>query len=280
MAFASLYKKVTNFVELEYTRGEVFRLSLGPGERVSNEFTVFVNGTHYSSIPGRGAVRVDDFPIEVTKSMITKQFSLKLSQAGFATKGGVGHYQAFRERDEIDHPHKDVFQLYAGFVYRFPVYQGRVFLVVDPHLVFQSVASVAELISKGCGIENLSDFQVSYDSRFGIDGYLRETRRSTTSSGFECDVFDYRDEAERTGPANEVFPEPRPELLTHLLRLLGRNFDVTSLQRQYSFLNSKTAAKDRFASTDQFINDLKTDVFPLEFGKHSVRLKTSVAIRL
>lgn len=277
---AGLYKKVTNFIEIEYEGGEVFRLRTTHGESVSNNFTVFVNGVQYSSLPLENADRLDNIPIEVLKSMVTKQFSIKLANAGYATKGGVGHYQAYREKDEVDHPHKDIFRLYTGFTYRFPVYQGKIFLVIDPHLVFEAFASVSDLVRMGCSLDDVADFQVSYSSRFGIDGYLRETRLSTASGKLECDVLDYRNDEEKTGPAEEVFPEPRPELLEQLLRLLGRNFDVVSLNRRYSFLNSKTAPKDRYAAMDQFTRDLQDEIFPLEFGKHKIKLKGHVAIRL
>jgi len=52
-------------------------------------------------------------------------------------------------------------------------------------------------------------------------------------------------------------------------------------QRELSFLDSKTASKDRFRKTLKIVNALKKNVFPLNFGDWEINLETTpIVIKL
>jgi len=61
-----------------------------------------------------------------------------------------------------------------------------------------------------------------------------------------------------------------------LLDALNRKFNVISLQRQYSFLNSKTASLERLKKTLEIITRIQ-EIFPLEFGGFKVTLESEPA---
>ena len=60
-----------------------------------------------------------------------------------------------------------------------------------------------------------------------------------------------------------------------ILNELGMDFDVISLQRKLSFLDSRTASKDRLIRTLEIIKRLKQEIFPLEFGEFKIALEDS-----
>ncbi|MGB9614052.1 MAG: hypothetical protein ACPL3B_00925, partial [Fervidobacterium sp.] len=106
-----------------------------------------------------------------------------------------------------------------------------------------------------------------------VDGYLIETIAEREC--FLCKVKNYREFEEEILSADIVFPEPKPELIQHLLVLLNRNFDLIAKQRELSFLNSKTASKDRFYKTLEIVNMLKEKIFPISFGDWKIDLETT-----
>ena len=153
---------------------------------------------------------------------------------------------------------------------------------MNPHLIFEATASISKLATLGCNIDGLRDFSISFRGGSGVDGYLVETvPRSAGSSELDCKVTDFREGVELLMGAGSVFPEAKPEVLQYLLNLMKRKFDVVDLQRRYSFLDSKTSAKDRFSETLRIVEQLRKRVFPLEFDNFHVKISESpVAVRL
>jgi len=278
-----VYSKVSNFFELEYRTGKTYAILVEPGTRVSDDHTVFVEGKLYSSRPKGNSVLVSSPPIEVTKSMISKHFGAKLQSSGYLSKKKrIGDYHAYSREDEVQHQQTDIFRLYTGFEYRFAIIQGHILLVVNPHLIFEMAASISKLISLGCPIDTLRDFSVSYRSGSGVDGYLVETVVQSDGEKNElCNITDFRDGTEQFIKAKTVFPEGRPDVLQYILKLLNRNFDVTDLQRRFSFLDSKTSSKDRYSQTLSIVEQLRSRVFPLNFDDFQVQLSGGpVQVRL
>jgi len=271
-----LYHKYANFFELRYEQGKLFKLDGEPDEIERTDDTVYFEGRVYTYEAGKNRVEIELSSL-LLKRMVAKQFWLGLKKDG---SGSRGKYSAFREEDIIDQPHGDIFNMFNGFRYRTIVLFDRLFLCIDSHLVILSMTNIGHLLSQGIAPEKLSDFSVRYRSQGGkhIDGYLIKTAQGHTfdsrlGSEFFCKVKSYREFEEQLVLVSQVYPESRPELMQRILNDLNRSFSVISLQRQQSFLSSKTASKDRLKRTLEIVTQLK-EVFPLQFGDFEVNLES------
>lgn len=144
-------------------------------------------------------------------------------------------------------------------------------------------ANVHYLLGKGIVPEKLSGFSVRFknESEYFIDGFLVATIQDASVQGnpeasYLCQIKSYRDFKEETVIASKVFPESRPEVLQSLLDAMSRKFNIVSLQRQYSFLNSRTASIDRLKKTLEIVKQLQ-EIFPLNFGDFSISLEVEPA---
>ena len=241
--------------------------------------TIYFNGKLYTCEAEENAVEIEP-SLTLLKSLITKQFCLKLRDNGYCFKG---KYLAFKEEDKIDQPHDDIFNMFEGFKLRTVLLFDRFFLCVDPHLLIFTQASIDHLLKEGFTPEQLSDFSVSFRDQegFNIDGYLIKTAPGNNfeehlGEDFLCQVKNHRDFKEELVSTSRVVPESRPELIQTLLDALNRKFNVISLQRQYSFLNSKTASLERLKKTLEIITRIQ-EIFPLEFGGFKVTLESEPA---
>lgn len=271
-----LYHKHANFFELRFEQGRLFKLDGEPHEIERRNDTVYFEGRIYTYETGENRVEIEP-SLAILKRMIAKQFWLSLKENGYEFRG---KYSAFREEDIIDQPHSDIFDMFSAFRFRTLVLFDRLFLCIDPHLVILSIANVDYLLSQNIPLEELSDFSVRYRSKEGkhIDGYLIETAQGQTfddrlGQGFLCKVKSYREFEEQLVSVSQVYPESRPELMQRILDDLNRGFSVISLQRQQSFLSSKTASKDRLKRTLEIVTQLK-EIFPLQFGDFEVNLES------
>jgi len=267
-----IYQRLGNLFRMKYNQGKLFESESDPSEVIGREEVVFFEGKFYSykSFPKAREITLN---LRVLKSMITKRFALKLRNNGYRFKR---RYIAYRE--EVEQPHRDIFSVFKGFEFRTILLNDQIFLCIDPHIVFRVNCSIDYLLSKGFERVSLSDFSISYSGEEGtrIDGYLIETIEESDVNF--CRIKNFRDFTEVKISADKVFPEPRPELIQMILDVLGRNFDVKSLQRKLSFLDSKTASKDRLTRTLEIVQGLKQEIFPLEFGEFKIELEDNPVV--
>jgi len=262
-----IYQRLGNFFRIKCNKGKLFVSEFDPSEFIDREAVIFFEGKFYSykEFPKAKEITPNS---RILKSMITKQFALKLRDNGYRFKK---KYIVYGE--ELEHPHRDIFSIFNGFEFRITLLNDQTFLCIDPHIIFRTNCSISYLLSRGFNQSLLSDLSVSYSEEKGkkIDGYLIETIREDNISF--CRIKNFRDFIEVKIPADKVFPEPRPELIQVILNELGRDFNVISLQRRLSFLDSKTASKDRLMRTLEIVQRLKQKIFPLEFGEFRVELE-------
>lgn len=278
-----IYDRFGNLFKMNYTEGTLYRFETNPVERIGPGKTIFFQGVFYCYESSAGAQTVvPDLPI--LKRMITRQFALALKRNDYRFKG---RYRAYKLENEISHSHRDIFSVHEGFEFRTVIVEEQMFLCVDPHIVFGIKCSIEDLVSKGIKPEELNDCSVSHlaeDEERRIAGYLLETvlgKRDIEPRSSICRIKNYRDFAEVLVPAKLVFPETRPELIQELLSKLHRNYDVIRLQRRLSFLDSRTASRDRLLKTMEIIRQLQKDVFPLEFGEFEVNIEAEpIVVRL
>ncbi|RLE79748.1 MAG: hypothetical protein DRJ51_07160 [Thermoprotei archaeon] len=270
-----IYDKFGNLFKFNCRIGKLYQVPDELEKEIDKTKTIYVNGTYYS-YERISSIEVEP-TLEMIKRILVKQFCLTLKNNGYEFKG---KYLVYSKSKEIDHPHRDIFSVFDGFEFRIMIVQSEPVLCINPHLIFRVNCSIQDLIERGVDIAKLSDFSVSYkgENSYGVDGYLIETlieRDSRTS--FLCRIKDYREFTEELVPADRVRPEPRPELIQYLLRCLNIEFDVIKMQREYSFLESKTASKDRFLKTLKIVKELKK-LFPIKFGDFEVDIQTEPII--
>jgi hypothetical protein len=266
----TIYDRFGNLFPISGKIGKLYQKSM-PTSDESDEKTIFFDGNYFSYEQDEESIEVQP-TLEMTKRMVAKQFILKIKNAGYALSKG---YIVYSKQDEVDHPHKDIFSIFDGFEFRFVIINNMLLVCVNPHLVINTNCSIKYLIDAGINSDKLKDFSVRYKRKEGgrIDGYLVET--VAERGCLLCKVKNYREFKEEVLSADVVFPEPKPELLQHFLELLGRKFDLVAKQRELSFLNSKTASKDRFYKTLEIVKLLKKNVFPLNFGEWKIDLETT-----
>lgn len=271
----SLYPKVGNLFKLNFQKkGKVFQSEQIP-EGMKREKTIFLPPKYFSFEPFGGASETEP-NLQILKNMTTKQFTLKLREKGYSFKG---KYRAFLESEKIEQPHEDIFSIFKGFEFRTVILEDSIHLCIDPRLIIRTNCSIDYLIQQGIDIEVLADFSVVYWNQKGDNllGFLIETipgEKIDARLGLSpiCRIRERKEFKEEYIVPKNVYPESRPEILQSILDNLDRSFDVISLQRKYSFLDSKTASKDRLAETFDVIEKLKS-VFPLRFGGFQVALE-------
>jgi hypothetical protein len=278
-----VYARFGNFFRIHYNSGRLFIWKNDPKEKIGPGKAIVFGGKFYSYEGGDGAQEVIPKP-QILKSMITRQFGLKLRNLGYSFKGD---YRVYKRENQVDHPYKDVFAIFEGFEFRTVLAGEPILLCVDPHIILRTNCSVGQLVEKGARLDKLKDFSVTYsldEQKERIDGYLLEVIRQQSSDGsnvLTCRIKNYRSFAEVLAPAYRVFPEARSELIQELLRQIGIEYDIVGLQRKLSFLDSKTASRDRLLKTLEIVKQLKTEIFPLKFGQYKVDLEAEpIVVRL
>jgi len=280
-----VYNRFGNLFRISHNIDKIFLWKNDPSERIGSEKTIFLGGKFYSYEGGGEEEAEEIVPnAKIIKSIITKQFESKLRGLGYIFKK---KYITYKEQNKFDHPNQDIFNIFQGFEFRFTDINDVIFLVIDPKVIIETTCSIAQLVDKGAPMDRLKDFSVRYTTeriKGGIDGYLLYTTKhkiDNEGSLLICRVRNYRTFNEEEIVADRVFPEARPELIKNLLKLIGRDYDVVALQRKLSFLDSKTASKDRLFKTLEIARQLKKEVFPLKFGKFEIDLETEpVVIKL
>ena len=236
-------------------------------------------GKYFSYAPTKNSSKVD-LNVRILERMVSQQFEKGLVAKNYEVRK---RYSAYKVTDAVPQPNDDIFSAFKGFTYRVLSLEDSIFLCVDPHLFLRTNCTIHDLAARGIPAEELHDFPVRYlaADKTGIDGYLIDTSKRK-DKGYSCKVKTYRrveqTSSEETINGDRVFPESRPELIQRFLSRLGVSYSVISLQRQYSFLDSRTASRDRFLSTLDTINVLSKEVFPLEFGDFTVTVKTQPVV--
>jgi hypothetical protein len=275
-----LYERFGNFFEIDCKYGDIYEI----GEKIDNtidpDTIVPFAGKYFSYKPQPNSTKAQPNLI-VLQRFVSKQFELKLVAKGYKLR--KWGYCAYRIEDAALQPHKDVFEIFRGFVYRVLILEEQLSLCIDPHLVLETRCSIHNLVQKGIPLDELDDFSVRYDiaNENGINGYLIDTFKTSTEEVF-CKLKGYRKvegkpQEEIIAP-DKVFPEARPELLQKFILRLGSSYSIIDLQRRLSYLDSTTASRDRFRATLDIVTKLSEEIFPLKFGNFVVNVKVQPII--
>ena len=220
---------------------------------------------------------------ELRRRVIERGFREALRQQGFSFKGWHG-YVAYHSKTSYIKDYNDIFTAHTGFEFRvvenWDGESDQYYLAVDPHVVFIMQASIDALMRRGSNVTRLENQSVRIavddtERAEGIDGFLLETLAGTDGRQV-CRIINARTNEQETVDARRVYLEPRPEIIRLVLLDLGIKYDVVALQREKSFLNSSSAARDRFRKTQDIVRDFlmkKAEVFPLQVGNFQVTIE-------
>jgi len=266
------YQSFANMFELIVNKGTIFG-SLASPENSEDPESVSFRGKNYS-LAGVMIDIVADPAQEIVKRFIFKNLISKLAVKGFSRRRRRISYVVFRRSDEVQHPHTQFFRIYNGFEIKVRTVEEAYLLCIDPHVVIESEATLAQYVQQGLPLLGLSGFSVKYDTDtyMGIDGYLIETLQNGI---VKCRIKNYRSPDETLVDVNRVKPEPRPEVLQELGDKIGIDFDVIKLQRKLSLQGSPIPSRHRFEKTKELARLLAQEIFPLKFGNFTVEINAS-----
>jgi len=265
----TMYDKFGNLFGLTIEQGKLYELERIPSPEEKAK-TVYIDGKYLTYEVKEGCQPIEP-TLPMLLSVVTKQFALKLRAAGYRFRG---RHLPYRSADELDQPCKDVFRIYDGFEFRIVNLSGSILLCINPHLILRSNCTVGQLVKDGVDLAELADFSTSYRGAEGkrIDGYLIETKVADSGQAL-CKVKSYREFKQEDVPAEDVLPEPKPEVIQRIIEAMNRRFNVIAFQRKYSFLDSSTASRDRLVRTLEIVKRLQEEkIFPLTFGGFQVNL--------
>ncbi|HWS99705.1 MAG TPA: Piwi domain-containing protein [Pyrinomonadaceae bacterium] len=220
---------------------------------------------------------------DLLRRVIERSFREALREQGFSFKGWHG-YIAYHDKTSYLKDYSEIFTAHTGFEFRvlenWDGDSNEYYLVVDPHVVFMMRASIDALTRRGSNLTRLENQSVRIagedsDKQEGIDGFLLETLAGAEGCQV-CRIINVRTNEQETVDATRVYLEPRPEIIRLVLLDLGIKYDVVGLAREKSFLNSSTAARDRFKKTQDIVRDFllkKAEVFPLNIGSLKVSIE-------
>lgn len=266
------YQSFANMFELIVNKGAIFRSLASPENREDPESVYFL-GQNYSLAGGTGNI-VAEPAQEIIKRFIFKNLISRLAAKGFLRKRRRISYVVFRTSDEVQHPHTQFFRVYNGFEIRVRTVEEAYLLCIDPHVVIQSEATLAQYVQQGVSLSGLSGFSVKYDddTYSGIDGYLIETLQNGV---VKCRIKNYRELNETLVDVNKVKPEPRPEVLQELGDKVGIDFGVIKLQRKLSLQDSPIPSRQRFEKTKELAAMVAREIFPMKFGNFTIEMNAA-----
>lgn len=278
-----VYRKPTNLFELNIaSHGNIYRIPRDYNGDFNRSLTVYDKTTVglVSCINFGQTWEETECDLKLLKIFISKQFSLSLREKGYETsktsKKFERSYIAYSPEKEIHTPDKDIYEIFDGFEYRVLVVDQVFYLCINPHLKIKNKCSVKMFLEKGLSPSMLESLRADYynnQNRIGscniITAEPKKSRIRDFDSGRDLEVV-----------SDSIFIIPKPEILNKIIGSLNRVSRIIEIQRKYSFLKQRDAAKDRLSKTLEIASDMADHVFPLTFGDFVVEfLPKAVSVR-
>ena len=265
-----VYRKPSNFFQLKIvSQGKIFRLPDGFSGAYNKHLTVYdkaTGGTLACSNFGFTWKEIQPDTLAL-QSFITKQFLISLAAKGYliSKKGDKFErtYIVYSTSKEIQSSDGDIYKLFDGFEHRIVLLDGNFFLCLNPHLKIKTVSSVKELIAKGLSSEKIVSLGAIYCDREG----KRVRCNIVSATADKCRLRNLETGLDEDVNSGIVYIVPKPDILQGILLALGRKSSIIEIQRQYSFLSQREAAKGRFTKTLEIASNLADQVFPLRFAE-------------
>lgn len=270
IALTDIYSVQTNFFKLDVeTVGKAYSLSQEEIDR--NPLPNIKRGDRFYTW-----IECDGIPEELTPSLLLSfilwNFEEKIRDLGFVTRG---IYRIYHPDNQIETSQDDFYKLYNGINYRIIRVLDDFFLCIDPSVFLDSCASILFWHERGAHISKLSGFSVKFaDSIYRLSGYLVTT---ILRDLLTCSVSLYRSNENESSlvekKASSVYPESRPEVLDELFRACRIRHSTSRIIRKNTFIDDQTPGKNRLVSTLSLVDNLYSNVFPLNFASFNISLR-------
>ena len=261
-----LYHVYSNIFQLDVKIGKVHAIPY-----VNNDFdrAKFVRqGDKLYSFSWCEGYDTCDPDIYLLQKLAYKELHKKLISSGYVYKGNKNK-TFYKIGDEIKQSNGDIFKIYNGFVYTFPIIDDKLCFCVNHTLSLICFASIKFLIEKGLNSSQFENILVRYKTTAGkySKGRLKEL------SGDYGTIKNFDSGETETISLSKIYPYVRPETISSYLRQLKVEENLTNLMRANSFLSSKTASTDRMTAILGIVDQLKEDkIFPITFGDFQITL--------
>jgi hypothetical protein len=218
------------------------------------------------------------------RRLIEAGFREALSRSGCAFKDGKGGYTAYWPTTHTPTAFRDIFHTYKGFEFRIAYYntggedaETEFFLTLDPHTVLVMKASVGDLVRKGirpsdfCGLPSRVREQSSTEDS-GIDCNILSV--SDDPGDIRCEVLNFETRETVSVPANQVFIEPKPEVIQDkIISRMNTRFNLNEFVREKTFVSSRQASRERFNATRKVVEFFATSkVTPFSIGETTISI--------
>lgn len=290
------FNRLVNWFQLSINRETIYKIKQLDEKNPPEKYFINYESEFYLLEP-TGSCEEVEFSGELRKRVIAKAFRDALEKKDFLFKGRFDKI-AYHSKSNLNTQYKDVFGIHTGFEYS--VWQNfdgesiKDYLVIDPHVALVVNASIYNLCVEGkygrkINIEKLKNYAVRVnnedtkkhnENHSGIDGILIDG--DWQHEVFRCHILDARTGETHLVSADEVYLEPRPEVIRDvILKELGIVLDIVKTLQEKSFLVSDAASKDRLLKTLEIVNQYlcqAAKIFPLDIGGNEVTVSPKLTI--
>jgi hypothetical protein len=278
------FTRFVNMIPLLLERGSVYEVLPEAGAEKPSEFFIQHGEKFYVLTPPAP----DAQPIlpvnSLMRRLIELGFRAALSRSGCAFKDGKGGYIAYWPTTHTPAAFRDIFHTYKGFEFRVAYYntgsedeETQFFLTLDPHTVLSMKASVGDLVRKGirpadfCGLAS----RVREQSRaedLGVDCNILSV--SDDLDDTRCEVLNFESGETISVPANQVFIEPKPEVIQDkIISRMNTQYNLNEFVREKTFVSSRQASRERFNATRKVVEFfVTTKVTPFSIGETTISI--------
>lgn len=188
----------------------------------------------------------------------------------FIDKFKYGKITAHRKGVSIHAPSEvsKIVKLYPAYEFQIREYFGKQYLLVDYTVTVQSVMSLSgslDYFSK----EQMYNLRCMAQSQGWSQGKITGIENDHSS----IFLFDYN--TEEKIPNNKVIPRLPIRMIKDVLKKENSSFDLTREIRKASFGLEKNASKNRSEYTQALIEDMRTNIFPLNVSSASISVSRS-----
>jgi hypothetical protein len=278
-SITDIYNVQTNLFELITEKlGSVYLIS-SEQDSLEKYEKIRHGNEYYTYMKGFGdKVKLN---LSIFKSFILSNLINSLKKNEYIFRG---KYNVYNNNDVIDFKYGDYIKLYDGFKYRIIYLENNIYLCIDPSVYVECCASIKKWQELGVSLYRLNDMSIrlfNEDDEYLIHGYLLNTYKD---KDLMCKIKLYREYNDKVivdVDSNNVFPEPRPEVISDLIESTGERSNLIYVIRKNSFITSNTPSRDRLYKTKKIIDNLNNNIFPLNFGGFIINLnKTQAVVRL
>lgn len=258
------FSRFINLVPLVVERGHVFEVMPAEGEEKPAEFFIEHDSKFYVLYPPTPEWESIVSSDSLTRRLVDRAFRDALTRSGCTFKDGQGGYTAYWPTTHTPAEFREIFHTYSGFEFRVVYYfeagengETQFFLNLDPHTVLIMKASLGDLLRKGVRGADFTGLPARFrppsgDDNVGVDCNILSVDDDPAAP--KCEVLNFQTRANEWVDANQVFIEPKPEVIQDkIISRMSTRFSLNDFVRMKTFVSSRQASRERFDATRKVV---------------------------